>query len=271
VTVGTSADDGFTASAAVTLFLLLPGPVVSLVGQANVLSKRVNGAQADAAFQAMATFDGSAGTFDLNIDAHISYLGVIDIEGTAELYVDAGNGPTRGWYYALGLPPHDKRIRARVLDLFETDCYFVISDKGLITGTYTGYNKSWDFGPLGVSLNAYIASLLAMQWSPIQIGGGLELHGEVQLQAFGFGLGITADALIEGCAPHPFWVHGEFSVELDLSWPLPDLGATVSLSWGVEDGSVPPAPLALSRVDALMLDHMAASDRYTLLAHHEVN
>jgi hypothetical protein len=272
VTIGTSADDGFTASAAVTLVLMLPGPVISLIGQANVLAKRVSGASADAAFQAMATYDGGAGTFDLVVSTHLSFLGVMDIEGTAELYVNAGSDPnTRGWYFALGLPPHDKRIRARILDLFESDCYFVISDSGLITGTYTGFNKSWDFGPLGVSLQAYIASLIAMQWSPIQVGGGLELHGEVHLEAFGIGLGITADALLEGCAPHPFWVHGEFSVELDTPWPLPNVGATVSLSWGGDDGSVPPAPLALSRVDALMLDHMAASDRYTLLAHHAVN
>jgi hypothetical protein len=85
---------------------------------------------------------------------------------------------------------------------------------------------------------------VAIQWSPLQMAGGVELHGEVHLRAFGVGLGITVDALLEGCAPDPFWVHGEFSVELELPWPLPDVGATVSLSWGGDDGAIPPAPLA---------------------------
>jgi hypothetical protein len=39
----------------------------------------------------------------------------------------------------------------------------------------------WDFGPLGVDLDAYLATLAAIQWSPLQIAGGLELHGDVQL------------------------------------------------------------------------------------------
>ena len=35
---------------------------------------------------------------------------------------------------------------------------------------------------------------------PLQIGGGIELHGEVYLRAFGIGIGISVDALLEGCA-----------------------------------------------------------------------
>ena len=53
---------------------------------------------------------------------------------------------------------------------------------------------------------------------------------------------------------------------------MPNVGATVSLSWGGDDGSVPPAPLALSHVDATLIDHAdalgkSASDHYVLLAH----
>jgi hypothetical protein len=268
-TIGTSADDGFTVSAAIMLVLLLPGPVISLIGKANILSKRLGGAAEDANFEAMATFDGNAGTFDLTIDAHYEIPVVLDIEATAELFVDAGSGE---WFFAIGKPPHEQRVKARIFDLFEVDAYFVVSDQGLITGTWAGYKGSWSFGPLSVSLDAYLATLAAIQWSPLQIAGGIELHGDIHLSAFGIGMGITADALLEACAPNPFWVHGELSVELDLPWPLPNIGATISLTWGGDDGTIPPAPLALSHIDATLIDHSdsaskRAGDHYVLLAH----
>ncbi len=267
VTIGTEFDDGFTVSAAIMLIIMMPGPVISLIGKANILSKRLGGASQDANFEAMATYDGNSDTFDLVIQAQYSIPIVLDISATAELYVGGGD-----WFFALGKPPREKRVSARIFDLFETDAYFVISNQGLVTGTWTGYQNSWSFGPLSASLDAYLATLAAIQWSPFQLGGGIELYGNVHLSAFGIGIGITADALLEGSAPHPFYIHGELSLELDLPWPLPNIGATVSLSWGGDDGSVPPAPLALGHVDATLIDHCdanskPASDHYTLLAH----
>jgi hypothetical protein len=267
VTIGTSVDDGFTASAAVTLILLLPGPVIMLVGKANILQKRMGGASEDANFEAMATYDGTSSTFDMVIEAQYQIPVVLDIEATAELFVGEGS-----WFFAMGKPPHDKRVKARIFDLFETDAYFVISDSGLMVGTWTGYRASYSFGPLSASIDAYLATQAAVQWSPFQLAGGIELHGDIHLSAFGIGMGLTADALLEGSAPHPFWVHGEVSVELDLPWPLPNVGATISLTWGGDDGSVPPAPLALAHIDAVLSDHSdvndkASSDHYTLLAH----
>jgi hypothetical protein len=265
--IGTEADDGYTASAAIMFVLMLPGPVISLIGKANILSKRVGGASDDANFDAMATYDGNSQTFDLTIDAQYSIPVVLDISATAELYVGGGE-----WFFALGKPPHDKRVKARIFDLFESDAYFVVSNAGLITGTWTGYKNSWSLGPLSASVDAYLATLAAIQWSPLQIAGGIQLYGNLQLSAFGIGVGLTADALLEGCAPNPFWVHGELSVELDLPWPLPNVGGTISLSWGGDDGSVPPGPLGLSHIDATLIDHAdsadkQASDHYMLLAH----
>lgn len=266
-TIGTQ-DDGFTASAAIAFMIILPGPVFSLIGRANILSKRIDGPSGPANFDAMATFDGNTGIFDLVIDAQYSIPVVLEIQGTAEVYVNPSPPvlPSPVWFLALGKPPHEKRVSARVLDLFESDGYFVISDTGIVTGFWVGYRNSWSFGPLSVSIDAYIAGQGAVQWSPFQIAAGVELHGEVHLDAFGIGLGLTADALLEATAPNPWWIYGSFQVEIDLPWPLPNIGASVSLSWGGNDGSVPPVPLALNVVNATLADH-GASDRYELLAH----
>ena len=270
VTIGTEADDGFTASAGITFILMLPGPVIMFVGKAKILSKRVsNAGDYDAggtgvSFEAMATYDGSTGTFDLDIDAQYQIPVVLDIEGSVALHVD---GPAGVWYLALGLPPRDKRIRARILDIFEADTYFVVSNSGLQLGAYIGFNKEWDYGPLSVGVNAYMAMLAAIQWSPLVLGGGIELHGDAHLDAFGIGLGVSVDALLEGKAPDPVYVHGEFSVELDLPWFLPDVGASISLTWGGDNDGRPAPPLPLAHVDATLVDHVASSERYTLLSH----
>ena len=249
---------------------MIPGPVLMLIGKANVLSKRISSASQGANFDALAVYDGNSQTFDITIDAHYQISAVLDIDGTAELHVSGSEKPS--WFFALGLPPHEKRLKARIFDLIESDAYFVVGDFGLITGTWTGYQASWSFGPLSVSLDAYLATLATIQRSPLQIGGGVELHGDIHLDAFGIGLGLTGDALLEGCAPNPFYVHGELSVELDLPWPFPNLAATISLTWGGDDGSSPPPPLALNHIDATLVDHADASDQpptdhYTLLAH----
>jgi hypothetical protein len=269
-TIGTSVDDGFTVSAAITLILKIPGPVLMLIGKANILSKRISSPSQDASFDAMAVYDGNSQTFDITVDAHYQIPAVFEVDGTAELHVSTTDQPS--WFFALGLPPHEKRLKARIFDLFETDSYFVVGDFGLITGTWTGYRAAYDFGPLSVSLDAYLATLAAVVWSPLQIGGGIELHGDIHLEAFGIGLGITADALLEGCAPNPFYVHGELSVELGLPFPLGSIGATISLTWGGDDGSTPPPPLALNHVDVTLIDHtdnidQPTSDHYVLLAH----
>ena len=259
--IGTQ-DDGFTASASIAFVLILPGPVIMLIGKANILSPRISGPAEEANFEAMATYDGNAGTFDLVIEAQYSIPVVLDVHATGELYVDPS---VPVWYLAIGKPPHEQRVVARVLDLFESDFYFVVSNTGLVAGFWVGYKNSWSFGPLSASIDAYMAAMGAIQWSPLQLGAGVELHGEVQLSAFGIGLGITADALIEATAPSPWWVYGSLTLELDLPWPLPNVGGTVSLSWG-GNGPPPPAPLALSTVEATLVDH-GASDRYELLAH----
>ncbi len=257
-------DDGFTASASIAFMLILPGPVFIFIGKANILSKRISGPADEANFEAMATYDGNAGTFDLVIDAQYSIPVVLDVQAEAEFYVDPAAGV---WFLAIGKPPHQQRVRARVLDLFETDLYFVVSNTGLVTGFWTGYQNSWSFGPLSASINAYLAATAAIQWSPLQLAAGVDLHGEVHLSAFGIGLGITADATLEATAPDPWWVYGSLTVELDLPWPLPNVGGTVSLSWG-GNGPPPPAPLAVNTISATLIDH-GASDHYELLAHRD--
>ena len=263
-TIGTSADNGYAVSASITFALLLPGPVVMLIGKARVLSGRATTGQDSGvglSLDALAALDFEAETFDLDIEARYQIPVLLDVEGGAALHVDRRTGV---WYFALGLPPHDRRVRARVFDLFEADAYFVISNRGVALGAYIGYAQQVDLGPVNVGFNFFLATIAAAQWSPLQLGGGIELHGDAHLSFFGLSMGLGVDALLEASAPNPFWIHGEFTVTIELPWPLPDIHASVSLTWG-SDTPPPPTGANLTRVEAVMADHAGVSDRYDLV------
>ena len=267
--IGTT-DGGHIASAGVLFTLMFPGPVFMISGKADVLRSPIKSPKEEGLFHALAVYDAAADTFDLAIDMHYKVPKVVDVHGTAELFISKNNG----WYLALGKPRHDQRVSARIVDTFVLDAYFVVGDDGVVVGAYVGWHESWGFGPLQVSLGAHLAVLAAIQWSPFELAGGIQIGGEAALSAFGIGVGVSIDALVEACAPNPFWVHGEIDVSLDLPWPLPDLSASIGLSWGGDDGTVPPAPLALSTVQAVLgddnglaVEHTGTSDHYTLLAH----
>ncbi|MBJ7608164.1 MAG: hypothetical protein JF887_01865 [Candidatus Dormibacteraeota bacterium] len=262
-TIGSQATNGHLVSATVMFVFMMPGPVIMLVGTADILKNPKKSPKQPGLFNAMAVLDVEAGSFDMAIDVHYKKPAVVDVHGTAELFVK----PSTGWYLALGKPRHDKRVSARFFDIFEVDAYFLIGDDGLQLGAYIGYDKSWDFGPLSVGVKAYIAGIAAVQWRPLEVGAGLEIHGEAHLSAFGIGVGASVDALIEGCAPSPFWVHGEFDVSISLPWPLPDISASIGLTWGGDDGTVPNPPLALSRLEAEVTDHRRLGDHWPLLVH----
>jgi len=122
-TVGTQ-DDGFTASAAIAFMIIVPGPVIAIVGLANLLAKRIAGPSGTANFDALATYDGQTGVFDMVIDAHYSIPVVVDVQGTAELYASGTPpaGPAPMWFLALGKPrvrllPRGQRHRAGHRDL----------------------------------------------------------------------------------------------------------------------------------------------------------
>ena len=116
--IGTQ-DDGFTASASIAFVLILPGPVIMLIGKANILSPRISGPAEEANFEAMATYDGNAGTFDLVIEAQYSIPVVLDVQATGELYVDRSAvlvpGDRQAAARAAGQAPASRPVRVRLL------------------------------------------------------------------------------------------------------------------------------------------------------------
>ncbi|WP_281195107.1 hypothetical protein [Halorubrum sp. F4] len=261
VTLGTSADNGFALGSDLLLVIAFPGPVIMLEGRADVLS---SGADVDAegALRALAVLDGDAGNVTFGIDAAFTKRSadatLLDVRAGVEAHYDFAD--PSAWYLNLGRrEPREDRVRAEAL-LFTAEGYLMIDADRVATGARAGYDESFEFGPLAVSFEAWVAGHVRLSWQPTHFSGEVLLHGSVELSAFGVGASITADAALGAEALDPFHLHGDVRVALETPWPLPDPEASVSLEWGPVP-SPPPVPAPL---DGVALGHERVTTRWPL-------
>src|SRR6185503_4803493 len=99
-----------------------------------------------------------------------------------------------------------------------------------------------------------------LSWKPAHFYGDLWLHGSVLLAVFGFGVGLNLDARIAADVFDPFHLLAQFSVAIDLPWPLPDFSVSIKLEWG-PDPTPPPLPLPLKEV---AIEHFKATTSWPL-------
>jgi hypothetical protein len=252
VTIGTLADNGFTFSGRVLLAIVFPGPILLIEGKASLLKERA-GASDDPNFRALAVLDNRAGTFSVGLDAQYKFGSggeLIELHGGAEAFVDFHNASL--WHLYLGQEkPREKRIRAQIFKLFEANSYFMLDANKLALGTWVGYDKSWKFGPLHVTVEAWVEGNAVISWKPVYFHGDLWLHGKAELTVFGFGLGLSVDARFAVDVFDPLSVKAELSVAIKLPWPLGSFDATIELAWTDEPPDPPkrpPLPLPLKEI-----------------------
>lgn len=249
VTIGTVADNGFTFAGKVLLCIVFPGPILLIEGKASLLQERAKLSD-EANFRALAVLDNRAGMFLIGLDAFYRYESageLVDIRGGSEAFYDFNDASK--WHLYLGeRDPREKRIRASFFKgLFDANAYFMLDANRLATGAWVGYDKDWAFGPLRVTLEAWIEGNVIVSWKPAHFYGDLWLHGRVALSAFGFGLSLSLDARVAADVFDPFHILATLDVAIDLPWPLPDLSASVKLEWGPEP-LVPPLPAPLKEI-----------------------
>lgn len=267
VTIGTYADNGYIFNGKVLLAIVFPGPIILLEGMANLLKDRDQLSKGDPLFRALAVFDNRAGSLLIGLDVKYQYdknAGkLIKISAGTEAYYDFKD-PTR-WHIYLGIKePREQRIQADILSLFRANAYLMLNAYQLAMGAWVGYDKSWNFGPLSVTLQAWMENNAVVSFKPAHLHADLWVHGAVDLKAFGFGLGLTIDARLAADVFDPFHVLGDFEVEFHLPWPFKKkhLGAHVQLEWGPRPAQ-PPIPAPLKDV---AIEHFKTSTKWPLPA-----
>jgi hypothetical protein len=230
-TIGTSSDNGFTFACKALLVIVFPGPIVLLEGKANLLKERAKLSD-DPMFRSLAVLDMRQGQILMGLDAKYKQDEsgkVIDITAGAEAFFHNPGD----WHVYMGeREPREKRIRARILSLFEANSYFMIDPKKLATGAWVGYDRSWKFGPVSLTLQAWLEGNVVVNWTPLHFHGDLWLHGNVEVNVFGFGLGLSVDARFEADVFDPFHVKASFEVSVKLPKPLKKKHFEITLEWG---------------------------------------
>ena len=261
ITIGTVVDNGYAFAGKMLLVIVLPGPIVMLEGRANILKPRSSLAE-EPVFRALAVLDGRAGTFLVRLDAQYKYADggeLIDIRGSVEAYFSFHDADA--WHLYLGLKdPRERRIRAQIVQIFEANCYLMLDSHQLATGAWVGWDEHWSFGPLSVTLQAWIEGNAVISWRPIHLHGDLWLHGAAALSVFGFGLGLSVDARFAADVFTPYHILASFAVGISLPWPLPDFDVTITLEWGPQP-TQPPIPLPLKEV---AIEHLKVTESWPL-------
>jgi hypothetical protein len=269
VTIGTQSDNGYTFAGRVLLVIVFPGPIVQIEGKANLLKERAKLDEGEPTFRSLAVIDNREKTFLMGLDAFYrtdeTDGKLLDIRGGVEAFFDFKDASA--WHIYIGeREPREKRIRAKIFQLFEANSYFMIDAHQLATGAWLGYSKGYKFGPLKVSLEAWIEGNAVISWKPTYFHGDLWMHGSAELSAFGVGLGLTADARFAADVFDPFHVVGELSVGIKVPLRKKRLEADLKFEWGPEPGQ-PPLPLPLKEIS---IEHLKVTttwplDRGTLL------
>jgi hypothetical protein len=250
ITLGTATDNGFSFNGRLLLVLSFPGPVVIIEGKANLFKKR-SALSDDAMFRALVVFDPKS-SFLIAMDAKYNYRSsgeLLEIGGSAEAFFDL-NDPTK-WHIWLGQKDNRaRRIRARAFQLFDVDGYFMLDARQFQIGASWSFNKHYGFKRLRVDVGASLEAGASVSWHPAHLAGSVAFEGHVKLRAFGVGLGLSVGASIGAEVFEPFHLKGNFRVGIDLPWPLPDVGATITLEWGGSLSAPPPLPLPLREAAA---------------------
>ncbi|MFZ1218154.1 MAG: hypothetical protein WAO00_02620 [Chthoniobacterales bacterium] len=257
-TIGTYADNCYTFNSKVLFAIVFPGPIILIEGMANLLKDRAQLTSGDDPdFRALAVLDNSpeAGSLLVGLDVRYQHKAkdpnkgrLIKISAGTEAYYEFDD-PT-AWHIYLGIKePREQRIQADILSLFKANAYLMLNAHELAMGAWVGYDRTWSFPPLSVTLQAWMESNVVLSFRPAHLHGDLWVHGAVDLKAFGFGLGLIVDARLAADVFHKFLVVGDFEVELHLPWPLSkkQIGAHVKLQWGPELAQ-PPIPAVLKDV-----------------------
>ena len=186
----------------------------------------------------------------MGLDVHYKYEAdgqLLDIRGGAEAFFDFHDGSI--WHIYLGeREPRERRIRADIFNrLLQANAYFMIDAHHFAMGAWAGFDKSWTYGPLALTVQAWVELNAELSYKPTQFHGEFGLHGGIGLHVFGIGFDVALDARLGVDTPRPFHISGHLDVALNLPMPLPSFSASIPLEWGPVLER-PPIPLPLKEI-----------------------
>ncbi len=216
------------------VFLLLTAPETLLLqGQAGILRRQVGlDDREDPPFSAFLAVSPESITGGAGVQARLPQSsGVIaDISANMEFGFFFQN--PGGWYLNIGeASPPSKRIRARILRVFNLNAYLQLSARGVALGAGASFNLDKRFGPIRFRLYAYLDMGVRISTEPVQAGGHVLIAGGLEIGIWKFRFGFGVGAYLGAEAPRPFIIEGYIEVKIKIPFKRKKKGIRVSLRW----------------------------------------
>lgn len=233
VSLATAADGGQAFSSKVFFLLSLPD-VFLLQGQAQILKGRIGlDTDTDPPFYCLLAIDKTSISSALGVSYKIPDSGdkpgaIITVEALIEMAYFWRD--SKAWYLNIGRDqPVDRRVRARIFDLFDVYSYFMLNASGIRAGAGASIGKEYKVGPIQATMHAYMDTAGRLSFKPLQIGGSIDIGGNVDIKVCGLGFSVVASASLAAEAPKPFIVTGradacvkvlkkEYCCHFDFTW-----------------------------------------------------
>ncbi len=242
VSLATAPDSGKTFSS--KLFFLLGLPEVFLLqGQAAILKERIGlDDTQDPPFSALIAISPESVETAFGVNYKVPESGnfkgdILTLEATLEMAFFYDN--PRGWYINIGREtPEEKRVQAKILSLFDGYSFLMLSASGIKAGAGVSWSFDKGYGPVSLSLGAYLDIGGQISFQPVQIGGFIQVGGYAHLSVFGFELGIDVSAGLAAECPKPFIITGYFKLKfkIKIAWFLTvSFKINVEFTWEIND------------------------------------
>ncbi|MCU1230028.1 MAG: hypothetical protein JWO97_2912 [Acidobacteria bacterium] len=270
--IGSTPDLGRTWNAKVGILLEFPGPVLMIFGSANILKpKPAVGDGESAAFAAILVLDFHEHTLTLGIivQYNIPEDGkILTLHVPAEIFVDFDDISGSFHLYLGQHMPLSRRITAKALGLFDISGYLMFDTKAI--ENLAGHDDI-DVPPFAIALGGRAEWIKGLRSGRIKcffhcgvefnlaIGlpdpwlfyGMLRLDGGLTVKVFGFGFDFGVWAELNAIAPEPFRIKGSVGISINLPWPLPDIDASIDLTFVDDGGELPPPGTAAGALTIL--------------------
>lgn len=243
-------DGGFTLNLKGVLLISTPGPEITLLALANVISPTLPelGGDATATIVAVIDLDFGRGTVLIALRIEYSIGSLLSIKIPVTAFFDTRN--TSHWYVELGSYDHPATVT--VLDVFTGSGYLEVHGDGVHLPTNpplgsdglvfaTGFHiqavlmGSEDIG-LYFKAAAGFDALFAPD--PLYVGGIIEVSGELRLWIISISASAKLVIIYRG-ATDQLYVHGEVHGKVDFFFF--SVEGSVELTIGSDPGVIPPA------------------------------
>ncbi|WP_156162300.1 hypothetical protein [Demequina iriomotensis] len=243
-------DAGFTLNLKGVLLISVPGPQITLMALADVLSPGLPELGGDTTASIIAVIDLDLGRGTILIALRIEYsVGTfLSVKVPVTAFFDTRT--TAHWYLELGSYEHPATVR--VFDTFTGSGYLEVHGDGLALPTdpplqATGLVFATGFHieavlmgreDLGLYFKAAAGFDALLAPDPLYVGGIIEVSGELRLWIVSISASAKLDVIYQGDTD-ALWVHGKVRGKVDFFFF--SVEGSVELTIGTEPAPQPPA------------------------------